>query len=234
MLEKNNSNWRQWFFLLGIIGAIQFVVLTILAMYFYDGGTLHQRELRGYSFLLNYFSDLGRTIDFRGQPNDLPRNLFRFALSMSGGCLVLFFFALPGIFNNKIAKGLAIITGLFGLVAAVAYIAIANIPWNVDYRGHVYYVRIGFLAFLMVTIFYSIAILLEPHYPRRYAVAFLVFAIILGTQIVIMFFGPRAYRSEEALFLQVVAQKIVVYSQILCLLYQSIGALKLSRNAPMD
>jgi len=231
-LKENNSNWRQWFFILGIIGAIQFVILTILAMYFYDGGTLHQRELRGYSFLLNYFSDLGRTIDFRGEPNNLPRNLFKIALSVSGGCLILFFFALPGIFNNKIAKSLAIITGLFGLVAAISYIAIANIPWNVNYRGHVYYVRIGFLAFLMVTIFYSIAILLEPRYPRRYAVAFLVFAFILGTQIIIMFFGPRAYRSEEALFLQVVAQKVVVYSQILCLLYQSIGALRLSRNAP--
>ena len=223
-------NWRQWVFILGIIGAIQFVVLTLLSMYFYDGGTLHQRDLRGYSFLLNYFSDLGRTVDFRGESNEPARTLFRIALSVSGGCLILFFFALPGIFNNKIAKGLAIFTGLFGLVAAVSYIAIANIPWNVNYRGHVYYVRIGFLAFLMVTIFYSIAILLEPKYPRRYAVAFLIFAFILGTQIAIMFFGPRAYRSEEALFLQVVAQKVVVYSQIICLFYQSIGALKLSRS----
>jgi len=223
-------NWRQWVFLLGIIGAIQFVVLTLLSMYFYDGGTLHQRDLRSYSFLLNYFSDLGRTVDFRGEANDPCRTLFRIALSFSGGCLVLFFFALPGIFNNKFAKILAIITGLFGLVAAVSYIAIANIPWNLNYRGHVYFVRIGFLAFLMVTIFYAIAILLEPKYPNRYALAFLVFAFILGTQIAIMLFGPRAYRSEDALFLQVVAQKIVVYSQIICLLYQSIGALKLSRS----
>lgn len=233
-MKHKNSSWRQWFFLLGIIGAIQFVILTILAMYFYDGGTLHQRELRGYSFLLNYFSDLGRTVDFRGAPNNLPRYLFVTALSFSGGCLMLFFFALPGIFNNKAAKNLAILTGLFGLMAAVSYIAIANIPWNVNYRGHVYYVRIGFLAFLLVTIFYSLAILLEPRYPRRYAVAFLIFAIILGTQIIIMFYGPRAYRSEEALFLQVVAQKIVVYSQILCLLYQSVGALKHSRSTPTD
>ena len=233
-MKEDNSNWRQWFFLLGIIGAVQFVVMTVLAMYFYDGGTLHQRELRGYSFLLNYFSDLGRTVDFRGQSNDLPRNLFRIALSVSGGCLILFFFALPGIFTSKIAKGLAILTGLFGLIAAVSYVAIANIPWNVDYRGHVYYVRTGFLAFLMVAIFYSIAILLEPKYPRRYAVAFLVFAFILAIQIVIMFFGPRAYRSEEALFLQVVAQKVVVYAQIFCLLYQSVGALRLSRSAPTD
>jgi len=233
-LKENKLNWRQWIFLLGIIGAIQFVVLTLLSMYFYDGGTLHQRELRGYSFLLNYFSDLGRTVDFRGASNEPSRTLFRIALSLSGGCLILFFFALPGIFINKIAKSLAIFTGLFGLVAAVSYIAIANIPWNVNYRDHVYYVRIGFLAFLMMTIFYSLAILKEPKYPRRYAIAFLIFAFILGSQIAIMFFGPRAYRSEEALFLQVVAQKIVVYSQIICLLYQSIGALRISGSELVD
>ena len=75
-------NWRQWVFILGIIGAIQFVVLTLLSMYFYDGGTLHQRDLRGYSFLLNYFSDLGRTVDFRGESNEPARTLFRIALSV--------------------------------------------------------------------------------------------------------------------------------------------------------
>jgi len=226
-------SWRQLFFWLGIFGAVQFLILTVLAMWWYDGGTLHQRELRGYSFLLNYFSDLGRTIDFRGQPNQWPQYLFRTALTVSGGCLILFFFALPGIFQNKIAKVLIGIVGLFGMVSAVSYMAIANIPWNVDYYGHVRFVRIGFLSFLVVTVFYAAAIIAEPGYPKKYAVAFLVFAIILGIQIIIMFFGPRAYRSEDALFLQVVAQKIVVYAQILCLWYQASGALAMARKSEL-
>lgn len=227
-------SWRQYFFLLGIFGAVQFLVLTVLAMWCYDGGTLHQRQLRGYSFLLNYFSDLGRTIDFRGQPNTWPQYLFRTALTFSGGCLILFFFALPGIFKNRVAKVLIGIAGLFGMVSAVSYMAIANIPWNLDYSGHVRYVRIGFLSFLMVTIFYAAAIMMEPHYPRRYALAFLIFALILGVQIIIMFFGPRAYRSEDALFLQVVAQKIVVYTQILCLWYQAVGAVRIERRSSIS
>ena len=40
-----------------------------------------------------------------------------------------------------------------------------------------------------------------------------------------MFLATNAWYSNEALFLQALAQKIVVYAQIICLIYQSLGAL---------
>jgi len=46
-----------------------------------------------------------------------------------------------------------------------------------------------------------------------------------------MFFGPRAYRNSEALFLQAVAQKIVVYSEIIVMAYMAFGAIKLSKKS---
>jgi hypothetical protein len=42
-----------------------------------------------------------------------------------------------------------------------------------------------------------------------------------------MFLATNAWYSNEALFLQALTQKIVVYAQILCIAYQSIGALRL-------
>lgn len=225
MTEKNKiPSWRKLAIIGGIVAIVQFLVLTTAAIWVYDGGTLHNPEYVGYDFWNNFFSDLGRTVDFRRNLNTVPHWLFKIALSVCGVALIFFFFALPGLFQRNVAKSLSIVAALFGLVSAVSYIGIANIPWNIDYWGHVSFVRLGFLAFLMVTVFYALAILLEPGYPNKYAAAFLVFAIILGIQIVLMFFGPRAYRSAEALHIQVVAQKVVVYAQILCLLYQVVGA----------
>ena len=41
-----------------------------------------------------------------------------------------------------------------------------------------------------------------------------------------MIFGPRAYRSNDSLFIQAVAQKVVVYSEIIVMLFQAVGTLK--------
>ena len=40
-----------------------------------------------------------------------------------------------------------------------------------------------------------------------------------------MLFGPRAYRSNTGLLIQAVAQKVLVYSEILVMLFQAYGAL---------
>jgi len=224
----NKSSWRRYAFILGILGSLQFIVLTLLAMVAYSGGTIHHPEWESYSFLYNYFSDLGRTRTFDGTPNNLSQNLFKTALTIGGICLIAFFVALPGLFRNGRAKGLAVVAAALGLLSGSCYIAIAHLPWNLEYWAHTYYVRTGFIAFLGMTIFYSGAILWEPDYPRKYARAFGLFGIILFVQIAIMLLGPRAYVSDEALFLQAVAQKVVVYAEIVCMLYQSWGALVLA------
>jgi len=79
-----------------------------------------------------------------------------------------------------------------------------------------------------MTIFYTTAIFAERNYPNRYGWLFIVFAGILAIQIAIMLLGPRSWRSQEALYLQAVAQKIVVYAEVICMLVQAIGALSIT------
>ncbi len=221
----NEFNWQKLFFQFGVFGTMQFLVLTVLAMLIYPGGTIHHPEYEAYDFLYNYFSDLGRTFTFDGSSNWMSHLLFRTTLTISGVCLILFFVALPTLFKSNSTKTLIIIASFFGIIAGVCYIGIANVPWNIDLRLHRSWVYRGFMSFLLMTVFYSAAILTEREYPNRYAKAFGVFAIILSIQIVIMIFGPRAYRSNEGLFIQAVAQKVVVYGEILVMLFQAIGAL---------
>lgn len=224
------TTWQERCYTLGIFGALQFIVLTLLAMLVYPGGTLHEPSLEYYSFWYNFFSDLGRTVTFDRSSNLLTHWIFKTTLTIGGVCLVVFFVALPQLFTRPSSKALALLTMIFGILAGVSYIGIGQVPWNVNYWGHRLYVRVGFLAFLAMTFFFTLAILVDKKYPKRYAAAMGVFAIVLAVQITIMFYATNAWHSNEALYLQAVAQKVVVYAEILCMLYQSYGALMLSKS----
>ena len=140
---------------------------------------------------------------------------------------MLFFLFLPTFFSKQDAQFIAVVAALCGIVAALCYIGIALTPLDYNYYRHTIFVRAGFIAFLSMCFFYATAIFNEPSYPNRYAWALLIFSVVLFVQVAIMLGGPRSWSSPEALRLQATAQKIVVYSEILCMLYQLIGVLNL-------
>lgn len=229
-MDSEKRSWPYWFFILGFIGGIQYLIFSLVAMQVYPGGTVHDPSLESYSFATNFFSDLGRTRNFRGESNFLSYIIHTSSLSVAGATLILYFIALPRLFESNVGKGLSLLTAFLGVLAGVCYIGIANVPWNVSYWGHVFYVRLGFVAFLIMSLFYSIAILSEKKYPNRYAIVLILFALILGAQIILMFYGERSWRSPEALFRQATAQKVVVYAELSCMLYQSWGAMHLYKK----
>ncbi len=221
------SRWQKIIIWLSILGAIQFFILSSLAMEYYPGGTIHDRSSEGYSFFTNYFSDLGRTRSWSGENNWTSNILFKISLTGVGLSLSLFFLMISTLFKNAEAKLLAIIASVAGIISALCYIGIAHTPLNIDYGMHTLYVRVGFIAFLAMSLFYSLSILADKAYPNTYAKVFGWFMIILGIQILIMLFGPRSWYSPRALLLQATAQKAVVYSEMLCMLIQCFGAYRL-------
>ena len=210
---------------LSITLIVLFFVATTMAMYQYPGGTILDRSSEGYQFFQNFFSDLGRRRAWNGAANTASNYLFDYGLYGAGVGLMIFFASLPFVFRQPSARGFAIVTALLGGVAALAYYGIVAYPLDVDYRLHTLFVRLGFIAFLIMGIFYVLAIRQEKGYPSSYAYAFLFFDLLLFSQICIMLLGPRSWSSPLALSLQVTAQKIIVYAQLLCLLYQCYGVL---------
>lgn len=210
--------------LLALLSDLLFLVLSTWAMAEYPGGAIHDRSSEGYSFWYNYFSDLGRTRSWNGAPNGLSSLLFQIGLITVGISLGVYFLVLPAIFRHADARFLAAAASFLGLLAAASYIGIALFPLNVNYRLHTVFVRLGFIAFLIMSLFYTLAILNEPGYPKHYARAFGFFSLILGLQVLIMLFGPRSWTSPGALLLQASAQKVVVYAEMLCMAYQGVGA----------
>lgn len=209
---------------LGIFGTFQFLLLVHLAMYLYKGGSIHQPNLDAYSFTTNFFSDLGRRRLPDGAINMPTSLIFKTTMAMTGLCVSLFFLAVPSLFKKNGTKTLAVLAAFFGIVSGICYVMIGNAPYDVTYWRHTYYVRAGFISFFLMVIFYTTAIFVEQDYPNRYGWIFIVFGGILLVQISIMLLGPRSWRSPDALYLQAVAQKIVVYAEVICMLVQAIGA----------
>lgn len=217
--------YRKYAFLFCLAATVLFLVLVHWAMYIYQGGTIHEPGLDAYSFNYNFFSDLGRRRTPGGHSN-FPTNLiFKAALTLTGGCIVLFFSALPGIFKNHIAKGMAVLAALLGMVAGCCYVGIGWVPYDWSYGGHHLFVRVGFISFLLMSWAFAAGIFLEKGYPKRYAWALLIFSVILFSQLWLLSNGERSWRSNDALFRQATAQKVVVYAEILVMIFQTVGAL---------
>ncbi len=228
-LPSQNGNaaaWRLRALRFSLFGLVVFLVLVHAAMLSYRGSTLHDRSTRAYVFTENYFSDLGRERNFRGESN-APANLL-FRVGMGAACvgLAAFFSVLPGLFRGEESRLWAVLAAVLGVGAALCYLGIALVPYDVSYGGHTLFVRLGFLSFLGMTLSFAAAVFAEPDYPKLYGNLLLGFAVLLSLQIAVMFFGPRSWTSPQALQLQAVAQKVVVYAEMLCMLLQIQGAFR--------
>ena len=205
-------------------GIWQFFVLTIVAMILFPGGTIHNADLTHYSFLNNFFSDLGRTEDFKGNVNP-SRWIFTTALTIAGISMFAFFNAIPTIFKNyKRFDRLKYVTQILGLITSICYVGVAFTPWDKYILGHEISVKVGFLAYFILSLILTYLMYKDESYPNFYAHVFVLFNCTVFVYIYILFFGPESKETQRALSLQVISQKIVVYAEIICMLIQMHGA----------
>jgi magnesium-transporting ATPase (P-type) len=211
--------------LLGCIaGYVIYALLNILAMVFYPGGTSIDRDRIAYSFFENFFSDLGMARTYSGEPNTLSRLLFTSALILVGIVLIAFFLLLVSYFNEtKLEMNSSRIGSAAGILAGIACIGIATTPWDLYLNIHMIFVFALSFALLVVLISYSIAILSNKPYPNLYAWVFMFYAFILAIYIVLMRVSPDI-ETASGLRIMATGQKILIYSGMLCLFVQVLGA----------
>ena len=124
-----------------------------------------------------------------------------------------------------------------GVVSGLAYIGIAFTPANLQLGWHMRFVQLAFRSFLVVVLLYGAATWRHGQYPKRYAVGWLAFAVVLAGYVWLLIAGPSA-RTAQGLLIQAAGQKIIVYSSILCVWWQCRGAMQLAtrmelaRSAP--
>lgn len=213
-----------------MVGCVQFIVLSAVAMLLYPGGNYSDNSTAGYEFHRNFFSDLGRTVAHNGDSNTAAMILFIVGLSVAGLALILYFLAVPPHFTgNRTARRLSLVGSTVGVISGLGFIGIAATPANANLTVHRLFVDVAFTGFLLVVFCYSAAILKSRAYPRLYAYAYFAFAIILALYLILLFGGPEV-ESAGGVVIQAVGQKIVVYAGIVCVVIQSWGAYQVERR----
>lgn len=222
-----NAFWRVGAFRITVVVSILFFVLTGVAMLLYPGGTLTNPHSRGYSFLLNFLSDLGRFTALSGQSNLASMVLFIAALSMGAVGIALFFLAFTQLFPSPgISLWLSRLGAGCGLIASFCFLGVAGVPLDLSGRVHNLFLDTAFVSFLAAFLLIFLAVLLKPGLPRRFALVFSAFAVVLAGYtillIFLLFFGPVAGTFTWEL-IQATGQKMIVSASILTALVQALN-----------
>jgi hypothetical protein len=231
-MKASTKSWREKIYFLTMVGCVQFVVLTLIAMVFYPGGTHADPTTKGYSFIRNFFSDLGLTETISGDPKFASFLLFTVAMVLAGAALAIFFIAFPEFFSSsRLEKWFSILGSVAGALSGLAFIGVA-LPADLYRQPHTLSVQIAFLAFFVAVLLYIPALFLKRDYPRINAWTFVAFAILLGIYIWLLFEGPSTSTST-GLIIQATGQKIIVYAAIISMFIQSYGAWKTTKGEKM-
>jgi len=216
-----------------LYSSAQFVVLSFGAMLFYPGGAMYQPGARRYLFFENFFSDLGATVTRRSQSNLAAMILFAVGLTSVGIGLGL---ASPTWKRVIARKNRMMFFGhaaeVLSLLAAICYVGIAVTPWNLMLGLHMFFVQGAFTLLLGFVVCLTL-LELQNDWPVRYITSNVLYVIVLSLYVFVLFDGPNL-ETLPGLVFQVTAQKIIVYTSILNLAYQTLGLIAEERPCRGD
>jgi hypothetical membrane protein len=222
MMESGRNKSAAWGGTLLFCSALQFVVLTIAAMWMYPGGAKYVLGSDHYLFFQNFFSDLGATRTHSGR-NNLPSEvLFVVALSavglgMIGSSSSWHVIAAKG----KRGTGWGVVAQVLSVLSGACFVGVGVTPWNLVLAAHNAFVKAAFL--LLMGFLVSITMLqVKNRWPSRYTICNWIYLVMLAAYLYVLFYGPRLDTGRGLAF-QVAAQKIIVYASILNLGYQALG-----------
>jgi hypothetical membrane protein len=178
-------------------------------MYFYHAGSYFHHDASRFIIDQNYLSDLGRSLSFNGAQN--PTYIFyTLTLSLAGIGVVLYYLLLSKTISNKWKY----VVLLSATVSGVSYIGIALNPVNEALMPHLFFGKLSFLCFFIASI--GMHILLDGKSHKKINKVLYVLNIMMFFYLLLMFFGPPSSTGIWALQLKTLAQKLVVYTLMLC------------------
>ena len=224
MISKNLL--KKWASILNIIGCLQFIILTSIAMLYYAGGTYADSTPTNYQFWYNFFSDLGSTVAHSGNSNKTAFIFFLIAFSIWGLSQIPFFVSLTFLFKH--IKNLRIFSytgSILGVLTGICYIGIAFTPSNFLNPLHEFFVGIAFSSIFISNILYSIAIFRNKEFSNFYAIILTISAVILAIYFILLYLNPSII-TPEGLLIQATGQKVMIYTLLICGILLGYGSLR--------
>ncbi len=197
-------------FLLVLIPRIMvaiFIILQIIGMMVYPGGTIHGKTTVGYSFSNNFFSDLGIYTAYNGDPNYLSMALFIISLTLVGTTFVFYYLALPQLFKeDSLNYKLSILGTIFAFGGSIGLIGTALTPADLVLDMHVFFANGIFKCFMITALCYTIVIYRSNVYEKKYAWGYGIFFILIALYVGVLEWAPPPRSSQSALVFQVITQ----------------------------
>ena len=222
-----------WQINLLLFAAAEFIVLTLVAMFTYPGGTMFDRGTHGYRFLGNPFSDLGMTHTWSGAANPISQPLFAVALGTVGLALALSSWNWATFVRRASGSTVAgAATQVFAVACGTCFAGTALSPADLHPAAHATFIQDAFLLLLCFVAAMSYGQWRNP-LTRGHAkvnaayfgCVFVYFALCLTTLQIDIGVGVAT---------GVVGQKIIVYLSIVNLVYQARALVRVSPRLAAD
>ena len=163
--------------------------------------------------------------------NTFSMLFFNSSLIVVGAILIIFYRYFNQLFifkkDSKKSIFLSKICGYIGIVAGVMFAGVGIFPHDFHFGAHVFFANGAFTVLLILSIVHTLSFIFSNHIQTKYAIGYIIFCILLSIYLYIIFYGPeigpgRNFSASD-LILQVVAQKMIVLSFIISMLYQVSG-----------
>lgn len=203
-----------------LYAAVQFVVLTAIAMRVYPGGHVLDPWEKGYTFFRNFLSDLGATRTFVGHANTTSMVLFAIALGTVGLSFIGFAGAWHAFaFQKAKWRAVGIASQWCGTASGAAFVALAVTPVNRQMDAHNALVVAAFALLLGYTVCIT-AVWVKNGGGRAQlagSVVYLLAAIAYG--VVVMIAVDAGVGTRRGIGMLVVSQKVFSYASMVYVVY---------------
>ena len=216
----------------GYLGISIFVIFNSIAMLFYPGGTYLDSTTDGYQFFYNFFSNLGEWTARNGEINTFSASLFNLSLIIFSLSYFLFFISFLKLevkyINSKWLRYLLIASISVSIISFI-FISVFSAEETSKF-WHLVFVKMAFRTLFIHSVLQTYIVIRISIFDKFISFATLGFTILLFLFLLVMDFGPSAHGSQEGLFIQVTAQKIIVTGIMIYFFFQIRTALRLSKE----
>ena len=218
------------FIILPILSILVFISLVSIAMLTYNGGNAIDHDSQGYSFSLNYLSDLGRNVGYSGNNNHVSFYSFNLSLVIIGISFLIYFLFLPSLHNkNPRSFLLSRIGGVFGCFASICFAGVGFTPSDLYFDLHVFFANWVFRSMSLAVFFYSLTFLFINKDNFYLSLIFFFSGLIVLSHIIIADFDFALYMSNPH-NAKVLSQKAAVIAMIFMVPLMAIINLKQLNN----
>ena len=223
----NKSNFKFW---QGYLGISVFVIFNTIAMFLYPGGTYLDSTTEGYQFFYNFFSNLGEWTARNGEINTVSATLFNSSLvifALSYFSFFISFLKLEVKYINSKWLRFFLVASISVSILSFIFISVFSAEETSKF-WHLVFVKIAFRTLFIHAVLQTYIVIKIPKFDQFISYATFGFTILLFMFLLVMDFGPKALGSQEGLFVQVTAQKVIVSGIMIYFFFQIRSALRLS------